>query len=260
MKRKIIIGNWKMNPNTGKVASKWFQEAARLVSRSKKTEIVICPPFIYLDNLSRIRTSKIKLGAQDTFAENPPAGGGPFTGEVSSEMLYNLGVGYVILGHSERRAFGENNQIVNKKIKGALSAGLRPIVCVGEEERDESHKYFDIVKKQVKECLAGISRDSFHKIILAYEPIWSISTTKARRDAVPDDSREMAVFIRKTLSDITTPAIANKVRILYGGSVNERDAEGFLRDGRVDGALVGQASLSVEKFIEIVRICEALKN
>src|SRR3989344_6982991 len=106
MSRKIIIGNWKMNPINAKDAEKWFTSIARNVSRNQRTDIVICAPFVYLERLSKIRTSKVKLGAQDAFAENPPAGGGPFTGQISAEMLYNLGVKYVILGHSERRAFG----------------------------------------------------------------------------------------------------------------------------------------------------------
>lgn len=255
-KKNIVIGNWKMNPRTLKEAEKWFGSIAKSVSAIKKTEIVICPPFLYLEKLSKIRTSKIKLGAQDAYLGDV----GPFTGEISPEMLYNLGVRYVILGHSERRAMGENNSDVNKKIKASLSAGLVPILCVGENTRDENHQYFNIVMNQIKECLNGVSKNFISKMIIAYEPVWALSTTPNRRDATSLDSREMAVFIRKILSDIVSPQIAKGIRIIYGGSVNERDAQEFLQNGGVDGVLPGRASLDPKKFSEIVKICEALSK
>ncbi len=243
-----------MNPLTLKEAEKWFTTVAKAIRKIKKTEVVICPPFLYLSKLNKI-SRKISLGAQNAFIGEV----GPFTGEISSEMLYNLGVKYVILGHSERRALGENNFEVNKKIKSALTAGLTVILCVGENTRDQDHQYFNIVKEQIKECLQGVNKNLFSKIIVAYEPVWAISTTVNRRDATPADSQEMAVFIRKTLSDLSSPEIAGKVRIIYGGSVNERDAGEFLKDGGVDGVLPGRASLDPKKFVEIVKTCEALK-
>ena len=252
--KKIVIGNWKMNPRTFKEAEKLFSYVAKNVSRTKKTEIVICPPFVYLDRLSKIRTSKIKLGAQDCFGSDI----GPFTGEVSPEMLYDIGVRHVILGHSERRVMGETNTLINKKIKGVLGAGLVSILCVGENERDDNHEYFNIVKSQIEECLAGVSRNSTSKIIIAYEPVWALSSTALRRDATPDDSREMTIFIRKILSD-KFGSDAVKVRIIYGGSVNDRDALGFLKDGGVDGVLPGKASLDAKKFTEIINTSENMK-
>ena len=251
--KKIIIGNWKMNPRTRKEAGKWLSDMAKLQRGVRKTEVVVCVPFIYLLELKKI-SKKILLGAQNIF----PGDVGPFTGEVSSEMLYNAGVRYVILGHSERRTLGETNEIVNKKIKSALASSLIPIVCIGEKERDGNHEYFKIVKTQISECFKGISKDSISKIIIAYEPIWALTSTPNRRDATPDDSREMAVFIRKTLSDISSPDIASKIKVIYGGSANERDAEEFLKNGGVDGLLPGKASLDPKKFSEIVRIAERL--
>lgn len=246
-----------MNPQTEKEAKKWFTDIAQLVKRIKNTEIVICAPFVYLGKLSASRrTKKIFLGAQDAFWGDT----GPFTGEISSGMLYNLGIKYVILGHSEKRILGETSTLVNKKIKSALVFGLVPIVCIGEKERDKNHEYFKIVKTQIHECLKGISKDSISKIVIAYEPVWSLSSTTNRRDATSGDSREMAVFIRKTLSDISSPQIASKTRIIYGGSANERDAEEFLKNGGVDGLLPGKASLDPKKFVEIIKICEALRN
>jgi triosephosphate isomerase len=240
-----------MNPLSLKAAEKLFVNVAKSISDIKKTDIVICAPFVYLEKLKKI-SKKISLGAQDVFWGDV----GAFTGEVSAEMLYDVGARYVIVGHSERRALGENNNNINKKIKSALSASLRPILCVGENIRDEEHNYFNLVRTQLLECLAGISRTSISKVIIAYEPVWAISSTKDRKDAKPEDSKEMTIFIRKIISD-KFGSDSSKVRIIYGGSVNEKDAEGFLKDGGVDGLLPGRASLNPEKFSKIVKICEA---
>ena len=256
-KSKIIIGNWKMNPLTQKEAEKLFSNVAKNISSIKKTEIVVCPPTLYLEKIKSIggRIKKILLGAQNAFWGDA----GAFTGEVSAEMLYSIGARYVILGHSERRAMGEASIDVNKKIKASLVAGLRPILCVGETVRDENHDYFNLIKTQLEESLAGISKNSTHKIIVAYEPVWAISTTKDRKDATADDSREMAVFIRKILFDKFGVA-SSRARILYGGSVSEKSSEDFLKNGGVDGLLVGHASLDAKKFSAIVKICEVLNK
>ncbi len=247
-----------MNPLTSKEAVKLFSDTAKNIPTLKKTSVVACPPFSYLPSFAKAsagagKTKKIILGAQDAFWEES----GPYTGEVSAQMLYNMGVRYVILGHSERRALGETNDVVNKKIKGSLAASLTPILCVGESERDVSHNYFNLVKNQVEECLAGVSKSLVSKVIIAYEPVWAISTTLGRRDASPADSLEMVIFIRKVLSDKFGPESAN-VKIIYGGSVNEKDAGAFLKDGGVEGLLVGRASLDPKKFSEIISITENL--
>ena len=148
---------------------------------------------------------------------------------------------------------------INKKIKSSLASGLHTVLCVGESVRDENHEYFSFVQKQIEECLVGISKNSISKIIIAYEPIWAISSTPDRKDATPKDSEEMTIFIRKILSD-KFGKDASDVRIIYGGSVNEKDAEGFLKNGGVDGLLPGRASLDAKKFSEIVKICEALNK
>lgn len=251
-KKKIIIANWKMNPLTLKEAAKLFSSTTKNISAIKKTEVVICPPFVYLESLKKL-SKKIILGAQDSFLE----GVGAFTGEISTEMLYNLGVRYVILGHSERRTLGEKNSDINEKVKASLSSGLRPILCVGESARDENHDYFKFIKTQLEEGLFGVSKISISKVIIAYEPIWAISSTKDRRDATPAESIEMTIFIRKILSD-KFGSEASNVRIIYGGSVSEKDAQDFLKNGGVDGLLVGRVSLNAEKFSDIVKICETL--
>lgn len=254
MNKKIVIGNWKMNPVSVKEAERLFSSVNKSTTSLKKTEVVICAPFIYLEKLKKL-SKKLSLGAQDAFMGDT----GPFTGEVSSEMLYNLGVKYVLIGHSERRAIGEDNILINKKLKAALSSSITPILCVGEKERDENHEYFNVVKMQIKECLLGVNKTLFPKIIIAYEPVWALSSTSGRRDATAFDSSEMVIFIRKVLSDLSTPDIANKMRIIYGGSVNDRDARDFLQNGGVDGVLPGKASLDPKKFVEIVKIAESIK-
>ncbi|MFA5999752.1 MAG: triose-phosphate isomerase [Candidatus Paceibacterota bacterium] len=250
MLKKIIIANWKMNPLTLKDAERLLVGINKELSKIKKTGIVVCPPFVYLEKLRKL-SRKVSFGAQDAFWGET----GAFTGEVSASMLAEIGVKYVILGHSERRALGESNETINKKLKAAISAGLSPILCIGENDRDENHEYFNFVKNQLLACINGIPKNLLYKIIIAYEPVWAISTTANRRDASPADAKEMAIFIRKILSDKLGTGM-KMPRIIYGGSVNNRDAGEFLTQGGVDGLLVGKASLDVKKFTDIIKIAE----
>lgn len=252
-KKKIIIGNWKMNPVTAKEAEKLLGSVVKNIPTLKNTEVVICPPFLYIDRLRKV-SKKVSFGAQDAFWGEV----GAFTGEVSTEMLYEAGARYVVVGHSERRALGETDPTINKKVKGALASSLTPVLCVGEVSRDAGHGHFDIVKMQIQECLKGIPKNAISKIIIAYEPVWAISSTPNRRDATSADSLEMAIFIRRVLSDLSSPAVAKETTVIYGGSVNDKDVGEFLEHGGVDGVLAGRASLDPKKFTEIVRICEAL--
>jgi triosephosphate isomerase len=246
---KIIVANWKMNPQSQKEAEVLY----RAITKSKKTNkvnIVICPPVIYLERIKRT-FSKVTLGAQNVFYEKK----GPYTGEVSAEMLSGMGVKYVIIGHSERRALGEKNLDINKKIKSTLSSGLIPIFCIGEIERDENHEYFNIIKNQIEECLNGLNKSVISKIIIAYEPVWALSTTLTRKDATPSDSQEMSIFIKKIISDkFGIKTIMPK--IIYGGSVDDKNCGDFLENGGVVGVLVGGASLNADKFKKIINIAE----
>ena len=220
-------------------------------SKLQKIEVVVCVPSIYLGRLKRF-AKKIKLGAQNIFyGEN-----GAYTGEISAEMVYSVGGRYVILGHSERRAMGETNEEINKKIKSALSAGLSPIVCIGEKERDENHEYLNLIKTQVEECLKGIAKTSISKAVIAYEPIWAIGKN-AIREATPAEFLEMRIFIKKILSGMFGVKI-KMPRIIYGGSVNEKNIEDFIKLSKVDGFLVGRASLDPEKFRKIISVTESL--
>jgi triosephosphate isomerase len=252
--KKIVIGNWKMNPANIKDAEKLFRGVTKSILSLKKTEVVICPPLPYIDRLKKI-SKKIYIGAQNSFGVDS----GPFTGEVSPEMLYSIGVKYVILGHSERRSLGETNIDINKKIKGAIYAGLIPIICVGENDRDDNHGYFNFVKAQIEECLDGVSKNSLSKIIIAYEPVWAISTSLNHRDATSKDCEEMIIFIKKVLAD-KFGVNASLPRIIYGGSVGEKDAEEFVVRGGAEGLLVGKTSLTAKKFINIIKICETLNK
>jgi len=235
-----------MNPSSEK-------EAVSLAKAINKKGIVICPPFVFLSSVSKnlkAGSSKLKatLGAQDISPESQ----GSFTGEISPSMLKNLGVKYAIIGHSERRMLGEINYLINRKIKTALKSGITPIVCVGEPHRDPQMKYLGFMKRQITETFKGLSPKDFKKIIIAYEPVWAIGKS-AEREATPEESQEMAIFIKKVLSDHFGRGSVKNLKILYGGSVNEKNAKEFLTCGGVQGLLVGRVSLDQKKFNEIIK-------
>ena len=251
--RKIIIANWKMNPGTLAEARVLFAQTKRAASRLEHLLTIICPPFPYLGAFAGSATTRVALGAQDAFYAN----GGRATGEVSPEMLRDLGVSFVILGHSERRAFGETDEIVAKKLRAALAEGITPIVCIGERERDPDARYFELLKRQIAGSLAPLRKPDFRDIVIAYEPLWAIG--KSARDAMTArDIRETAIFIRKGLADLFGQETAAIPQILYGGSVEEKNTAEILREGGVDGLLVGHASLASEEFITMLRIANAV--
>jgi triosephosphate isomerase len=251
--KKIVIGNWKMNPVTAKEALKIFSGVQKFSLKIKQTEIAICTPFVYLEKLKKV-SRKVKLGAQNAYSGDT----GAVTGEISVSMLSNLSVKYIILGHSERRAMGENNSDVNKKIKSALSKDIVPVLCVGERERDPEHSYLGFVKTQIEECLDGVSKSVLNKVVIAYEPVWAIGKN-AERPATPDEYLEMSIFIRKVLSDKFGAKSIDGIRIIYGGSTNPENALSFLIDGKADGFLVGRDSLDVAKFSSIINKTENAK-
>jgi triosephosphate isomerase len=250
MQRKpIIAGNWKMNCTT--------QEAIQLVAGLKrelfeeeKVEIVVCPPFTSLSAVSEmIEDSVIELGAQNMFWEKK----GAFTGEISGDMLKDLGCKYVIIGHSERRQyFGETNETVNKKIKAALVLGLNPIICVGET-KDQREKGItkNIIEDHITGGLKDIDSEAVLNCVIAYEPVWAIGTGLT---ATPEQAEEVHDFIRNTLlSKMYGHEVAGKVRIQYGGSVTPDNVKTLMAQKDIDGALVGGASLKSESFIKLVK-------
>ncbi len=247
MRTPIIAGNWKMN-KTQKEAKALIEELKPLVADAA-CEVVVCVPFTDLAAVKKLlRGSNIKLGAQNVhWAES-----GAFTGEVSADMLKELRVEYVVIGHSERRQyFGETNETVNLRVKAALSRKLKPIVCVGEtlEER-ESGKTEDVLFAQITEGLKGFKSRDFDKIVIAYEPVWAIGTGKA---ATAADANATIGYIRKTIAKKFSPAIAEKVRIQYGGSMNPKNASELMAMEEIDGGLIGGASLKAEDFAKVVK-------
>ncbi|NQV88181.1 MAG: triose-phosphate isomerase [Parcubacteria group bacterium] len=247
--KKIIVGNWKMNPKNIAVAEKIFTGIKKVFSRSKNLNIIICPPFPYIKTFNADLPSGMFLGTQNVSAESI----GAFTGEVASSMAKSVGAVYTIVGHSERRAMGETNESVNKKVMQALLAKLSVILCVGERERDSDGRYLSFLKDQIKNSLAKIPKKALSQIIIAYEPVWAIGKkdTEAMKGR---DVHEMLIFIRKTLSDMYGGESGAKVPILYGGSVTPLNTGEIVGEGNVDGLLVGRQSLVPESFGEILSI------
>lgn len=255
MRRLIIAGNWKMN----KTISEAEALAKELKMQFKDTtdiEIVLCPPFTALSSISQIiDETNIELGAQNMHWEPD----GAFTGEISPLMLKDLGVKFVIIGHSERRQyFGETNETVNKKVKAAFKYGLVPIMCVGEKlsEREENMT-FEVLNDQIENGLKELYDVDLTKVIIAYEPVWAIGTG---RTATPEVAQEAQRFIRRKLAEIFSKDIAHNIRIQYGGSVKPQHAKDLLSQSDIDGALVGGASLEARDFTEIVNVGRMVLN
>ncbi|KPK97877.1 MAG: triosephosphate isomerase [candidate division Zixibacteria bacterium SM23_73_2] len=248
MRVPIIAGNWKMFKDETEAFELATEIRKRLKDVSSK-RIVLCPPFTSIPSVKKaIQGSSIYLGAQNMHWEEE----GAYTGEISAKMLLGSGCSFVILGHSERRAhFGETDQVINKKIKKAIEEGLTPIVCVGEilEER-ESGKTESVVEEQIRGAFEGINKKEIEKLVIAYEPVWAIGTGKT---ATPKQANEVHRFIREKISLLFNQEIAQKVCILYGGSVKPENSKDLLAEPDIDGALVGGASLRADSFDQIVR-------
>ncbi len=246
-RKTIIAGNWKMNMKPSDVKP-FADELKNKVPESDWCEVVICAPFIDLCScIDGFNGSQVVIGAENV-NENPK---GAYTGEVAADMLTDIGVKYVIIGHSERRQYyGETDVSVNKKIHAALSAGLKPIVCVGESlEQRELGITIELVTLQVKTALAGVSADDMRKIVIAYEPIWAIGTG---RTATAEQANEVCGAIRNIIASLYSEDVAKSVTIQYGGSMNEKNASELLAQKDIDGGLIGGASLVPEKFAAII--------
>ncbi len=248
--KRLIVGNWKLNPLTVGKAKELFIDIRKESSRRNNVETVIAAPFVYIAELRKLTTGvHTKLGAQDVFWEKE----GTYTGEISAPMLESLGVSHVIIGHSERRALGETDEQVGKKVSAALKDKLTAIVCVGESERDAHGKYLSVVEDQIRAACADVPKAAFKNLVVAYEPVWAISAGNGKgKTATPADVHEMSIFIRRVLTSIHDRSSADRVRILYGGSVNEENAAELFSEGMVDGFLVGGVSLKPKAFAEIL--------
>lgn len=251
--KKLIIANWKMNPVKGTEARKMFQGINKTASSLKNVETVVCPPLVYLESLGTLVTHRsCVLGAQDAFWEHQ----GSYTGQVSPDMVFNTKARYVIVGHSERRAMGETDELVAKKLKSILQFPLIPVVCIGEKKRDDDAQYIKEIKKQFKDSIAGLTLDEIKRLVIAYEPVWAIGS-HAQGVCSPASCREIVQVIRQVLADVmgSTDA-AKQVPVVYGGSVDTENAQGFLEDGLVQGLLIGRASLDPKGFGTILKIAE----
>lgn len=248
----LVVGNWKANPETLVEARNLFNEIKNNVRQVRLTDIVVCPPFVYLDNLNALyKGKKISLGAQTVYSEQS----GSYTGEVGAEMVKSVGAKYTIIGHSERRKMGETDEDVKARINIALSSELVPIVCIGEKERDNDGEYLSVIRDQIQAIFYGTSRDWFRKVVIAYEPIWAIG--KNSKGAVTMHAlHETAIYIRKVLSEIFDKKTALAATILYGGSVDASNATELIDGTQVDGFLVGRASLEAGSFLGIVSAVE----
>lgn len=247
MRRPIIAGNWKMNKTIA--GTKELVTALIPLVADAEAEVVICVPYTNIATAGElIKGTNIHLGAENVhWAES-----GAFTGEISAEMLVELGVEYVIIGHSERRQyFGETDETVCKRTVAALAKGLKPIVCVGETllER-ESGKTEEVVIRQVKGAFSGISADDVVKCVIAYEPVWAIGTGKT---ATKEEANDTIKVIRDTVKELYGEAVSNELRIQYGGSMNPKNASELMAMPEIDGGLIGGASLKAVDFSEVVK-------
>lgn len=246
----LIIGNWKAYVEDPKKALLLLEAAKKLVAirgKGKKLEIVLAPPAPFLGMLSAGNKSKVSIGAQDVSETT----GGPQTGEVSVGAVKSIGVRYVILGHSERRARGESEASISIKAQHVLSQGLIPVVCVGESERDAEATYLHVLRAQIAAVLGPLQPDERERVVIAYEPVWAIGKSAAEA-ITPRDLHEMVLYIRKSLGDLVAQAAISNVRIIYGGSVDEGNIRVLAEDGGVDGFLVGRASTDPKIFTALI--------
>jgi triosephosphate isomerase len=251
----LVVGNWKMNPDTVGKAKQLFMATRRGLGRiQRQTQVVIAPPFPYLSELQRLSPSgRIALAAQDVFYEP----GGAHTGEVSLPMLQSVGVTSVIVGHSEMRAKGESDHEIYQDIAAIIKKNVTAIVCVGETSRDAQGNYFSVVEAQLRSAMRAVPKSKLSQFVIAYEPVWAIGTGT---HATAADVYEMKLFIQKIVADHYGRTAMGKVRILYGGSVKKKNATELIEVGQVNGFLVGGASLKAAEFVSVINQVEAYAN
>jgi triosephosphate isomerase len=249
VRKAIIAGNWKMN-KTRPEAKELLEAIKPLVANAEgKVEVIACVPFTNLETaVAATAGSNVKVGAENVHFEKS----GAFTGEISADMLVEVGVEYVVIGHSERRQyFGETDETVNKRTIAALNAGLKPIVCVGELKWERECNITDeVVARQIKLDLWSLTAEQVKNVVIAYEPVWAIGTGLT---ATPDQAQEVCAFIRKTIAKLYDDATAEAVTIQYGGSMNAKNAAELLAKPDIDGGLIGGASLKAPDFNTIVQ-------
>lgn len=243
--KSLIVANWKMNPATVKEAKKLFEATKKAAANLKGVSVVVVPPSVFLRDIAGMPHGKVGIGAQNAHFETA----GSFTGEISVPQVRDAKATHLIIGHAERRAMGESDEDVRKKVAIALDAGLTPILCIGEHARSGDGEHFAFVKEQLRIALQNISPTKLSKIVFAYEPVWAIGAKEAMQ---PREMHEMSIFIRKTLFERFGEPGMNAV-ILYGGSIDATNTATMLREGDVKGLLVGRASIDADAFTELLK-------
>lgn len=249
MRKNIVAGNWKMNLDYEQGLS-LFSEIVNMVKDEVvgDQEVVVCSPFIHLSSIAKLATAKVAVGAQNIHQ----AEAGAYTGEVSASQVKSIGAAYVILGHSERRAyFGETDALLAEKVNTALKHSLKPIFCIGEtKDEREAGNFFAIIKTQLEQGVFHLTAEEFAQVVLAYEPVWAIGTGLT---ASPEQAQEVHAFIRATIAAKYGQELADATTILYGGSCNPSNAEDLFSQTDIDGGLIGGASLKSRDFLSIVK-------
>ena len=252
-KTTYVVGNWKMNPSSLAEAKKLFVSIRQKLRTVKEVTTVIAPPSVYLSDLARLSPSgRVGISAQRIW----PTATGAQTGEISAPMVRSAGATYVIIGHSERRAQGINDSDVHARIQAALQTKLTPIVCIGEEARDDDGEFFSKLENQLSVSLQNLKKAEMARTIIAYEPVWAIGSGVTPSGA---DIYEMRLFIEKCLTKLFDRATARKVAILYGGSVTEQNAALLHKEGGMRGFLVGGASLDAKSFVSICKSAQTIE-
>ena len=243
--KSIVVANWKMFPATLREAKQLFEAVRKSAENAKGVSVVVAPPVIFLRDIVKLyKGRRIAFAMQDAH----PEAGGAFTGEVSIVQGKDAKASYLIVAHAERRAMGETNDDARRKVAAALDNRVTPILCIGETSRDVSGEHFNLIKEQLRIALTDVPSAKVSQVIIAYEPVWAIGATRAME---PRDMHEMAIFIRKSIVE-THGKDGMNMRVLYGGSIDETNAIGMLRDGDVGGFLVGRVSIEAEKFALLV--------
>ena len=254
--KTYIVGNWKLNFNVGE-ASVYLHKLQKKIANYRDIEVVVAPTAVCLQPLSlQLERSKIKLGAQNAFYQDF----GAFTGEISFAELNGL-VNYCIIGHSERRyIFHEDDKMIAKKVAACLRNKITPILCIGETESERAFgETADVIRDQLLGGLSEVGEEDVAKVIVAYEPVWAISSTKDAKIATPDEIAEVVELIRKNLKDVYGTETAEKVSVLFGGSVKPVNAGAYLTTPGINGLLIGGASLILEQFTDIIEIAKRVK-
>lgn len=252
MRKNIVAGNWKMNLDN-LAGLQLFEEILKLIGEeiTGSQQVVICPPFVNIHSLAQLvnQNSSISIGAQNCHQENS----GAYTGEISASMLKSAGAEFVIIGHSERRAFfAEDDRLLSQKLDAVLKNELTPIFCIGETlEQRNGDIYFEVIENQLSEAAFHLAESQFKKLVLAYEPVWAIGTGLT---ASPEQAQEIHAFIRSIVSTKYNSELSNGLTILYGGSCNPKNAAELFAQEDIDGGLIGGASLKARDFVDIVKV------